>query len=140
MIWQLDSDEAYTRTEIDRILKFVETNPFTTWFRVSFKNYVGDGYLEQPFTPPRIFRTKHGDSVIKDFTGDNDISYTKEGYGLMPQEEYPSLTVPKNIAWVTHYSWPNTEKSKKKIEYQEGRWGNGRVSGCSLNGKMARLN
>lgn len=119
--WMVDSDEFYTIPEIGRILTFVSNNPWSTWFRLSLKNYVFDDrtYLADPFTPPRIHRIRLRGYEAHSFSADNDIQYggiiTRD---IIPQDQFPSMIVPKEVAWVKHLTWQNNLRSKKKIEYQ----------------------
>lgn len=123
-IWQVDSDEFYTQKEISKIIKFIEFNPDVTWFKGSLKNYIFDEkhYLEQSFNPSRIHKTKSNDFKVYIFNEDNDICYMHtECVTVVPQGFFPSLTIPKNVAFVKHLTWLNNDKSKKKIAYQTSR-------------------
>lgn len=121
---QVDSDEEYTPDDIVNIFRFVESQPFVTWFRLSLKNYVFDDkhYLIEPFTPPRIHRMRSGGFEAARFVGDNNIRYL--GY-VAPQINRPlaegdfsSMTVPASTAWIRHLTWQNNDRSRRKIEYQ----------------------
>jgi len=120
-IWQVDSDEPYTQDEIVRIKTHVESHPWIIWWRLCLKNYVFDDktYLADPFTPPRIHQVRSGSYKVHSFSGDNDIQYggtiTRD---IIPQDRFASGTVPPTVAWIRHESWPNSLRSKKKIEYQ----------------------
>lgn len=125
-IIQVDLDEVYTLEDIRNIFKFTEDNPFIAWFRISFKNLVftPEQYLAEVFCPPRIHRVKVNGYKVHSFSADNDILYggtiTRD---LIPQDRFPSLTIPKEVAFVRHFSWLNNSRSKKKVEYQKNRWG-----------------
>jgi hypothetical protein len=126
IIWQVDGDEFYTEKEISKIIKFVEANPLITWFRGSLKNYIFDNkhYLEESFNPARIHRVKSGSFKINVFNEDNDICYKHtESLTVVPQGFFSVLTIPKSIVWTKHLTWLNNETSKKKIAYQNKRWG-----------------
>jgi hypothetical protein len=120
IVWQVDSDEFYTLDQIGKISYFVELNPFITWFRLNLKNYVftDKQYLFEPFTPPRIHRTSFQGFTASSFTQDNDIAY-----GGLNQHIFANMTVPLSIAFITHITWMNNERSRKKVEYQHKRWG-----------------
>lgn len=124
LIWQWDSDELTDLAEISRTIRFVESKPLIPWFRGSLKNYVFDRqtYLTQPFTPPRIHRARIGDRVAAWFWDDNNIAYGNAS-GYVHDTALPSATIPKAIAWVSHFSWLNDQRSKLKCEYQWARWG-----------------
>lgn len=126
-IWMVDSDEMYTLDEISRISQYVQNSPFIAWFRLCLKNYIFNTqtYLADPFTPPRIFRVKTGSYIVNSFSGDNDIIYTGTiTRDLKPQEYLSNLTIPKEVAWIAHFTWLSDERSKKKVQYQTKRWGN----------------
>lgn len=120
IIWILDFDEVYTLEQIEKIVQFVENNPLTTWFKIRFKNYVIDkNHYVDDFFPPRIFRTEN----LGEFVWDNDLAYlnSKDPSSLVriDYRNFSNLTLPKNIAFVNHYSWCGTpERLKAKIDYQ----------------------
>ncbi len=116
IVCQVDSDEFFTLNEISRIFKFVEFQPFIAWFRLSLKNYIfnQNTYLEEPFTPARIFRIKVNNIEASHFIADNDIAY-----GNINPRDLPSITIPKNVAWIKHITWLSDKRSKDKIDYHE---------------------
>lgn len=127
IIWQVDSDEFYTTQEIRTIVNHIISNPWIGWFRLSFKNLVFNEktYLTEPFTPPRIHVVKFGGYNIHSFSADNDVQYTGVlGNNIIRQEHIPSMLIPKEVCWIRHESWPNNERGKKKVLYQQKRWGN----------------
>lgn len=118
----VDSDEFWTVDQISKAITFMEERPFLCWARVCLKNYVFDTktHLVEPFSPPRLHRLAY-QSVYKavGFEQDNDVRYALwPGGALVSQEGLPHATVPKNLVWVRHESWPNSPRSKSKIEYQ----------------------
>lgn len=126
LFWQVDLDEFYTINEIARILAWVEGNAFTTWFRLSLKNYVFDEYtyLVEPFQPPRIHRLDVMGYKAHSFSADNDIQYGgKITRDILPQDRFASMTIPQGVAWVRHMTWQNNDRSRQKTEYQQLRWG-----------------
>lgn len=130
------SDEYYTARDIDRILSFVDRNPFVASFKGSFKNYVFDDktYLVEPFQPARIWRTVYGDRVLTRVVYDNDCEYARpDGAAAVRDTALPQLTIPPAIAWVKHLTWPSNERGHSKQRYQEARWSfkEGRGNGCS---------
>lgn len=116
LIWLLDlQDEIYTEKQILDIIEFIEEKPDIDWFRVNFKNYVIDSnkYIDD-FTPPRIWRANRN-LGIGGFYFDNEIIYRT---GQM-QKDYPSVVIPKSIAFVKHFSWVGTkERLQNKIKFQ----------------------
>lgn len=123
-VWQADSDEIPTRENIKAIADYVAKDEWTTWWRLSLKNYVFDDkhYLVDPFTPPRIHRINAGGYIAHSFSQDNDICYggriTRD---LKPQGAFSSKTIPMSVAAIKHLTWPNSERSYKKILYQTNR-------------------
>lgn len=124
--WMVDSDEMYTAAQVETILTFVYANPFVAWFRLSLRNHVFDDktYLVEPFTPPRIHRVRVDGYQAHSFSADNDIVYggtiTRD---IIPQDRFPSMTVPESIAAIKHLTWlndtpENRVRSHRKIEYQ----------------------
>jgi hypothetical protein len=126
-IWLVDSDELYDAESIQRLIEFVDQNPWTDWFRLSLKNYVIDRqtYLAEPFTPPRIFRTHpngRGNHHPFIFIEDNDIGYKDVSAGpnapIWHQMSFASQTVPANYVWVPHITWQNDSRARDKFFYQ----------------------
>lgn len=132
LIWLLDlSDEYYTTKQIDDIIAFVKSEPFTVWFRLSLKNYVFDTktYLEKPFTPPRIWRTKIGGYKIDSCVYDNDFSYINAGGAQISDKSLSNYIIPKSVAWIKHHSWLSDARGKQKVSYQNLHFSHG--AGCS---------
>jgi hypothetical protein len=118
----VDADEFWTIDQISKALSFMESRPHLAWARVCLKNYVFDAktYLVEPFTPPRIHRLSYqGVYRAVGFEQDNDVKYALlPGGALIGQDGLAHATVPKNLVWVPHESWPNSDRSRRKIEYQ----------------------
>ena len=120
-IWQVDSDEFYQPAEIERITQYILSDTWTAWWRLSLRNYVFDEktYLAEPFCPPRIHKMSIRGYRIHSFIADNDVAYggmiTRD---VIPQEGFPSVTISDNVAAIKHMSWPNSIRSKTKIDYQ----------------------
>ncbi len=124
LIWQWDSDEITTADEIQRTLAFVEARPQVAWFRGSLRNYVFDQqtYLTEPFTPARIHRVQVGGYRATSFYDDNNVNY----HGTITRDikkdlSFPSVTIPKAVAWVRHLTWLSDFRSRAKVRYQESR-------------------
>ena len=122
-VWTIGLDEIYTLEEIEKILKFVEFNPWVDWFKINYKNYVFDGsQWVDGFCPPRIFKVNtHGG--LKSLYYDDDFVYADGS----DYKSLSSLEVPRNIAHVRHMTWLHSN-GKSKVEYQKKRWGE---EGCS---------
>lgn len=136
VVWIVDSDEFYTKEEILSIVKYIEETPQYDWYTVNFKNYTFEKNLwVDGFNPPRIFRTDRNGG-INEFYFDNHISYNDGDIF----ENKPSNSIPRNIAWVKHYSWLTDDpRTNEKISYQNMRFD----GGCSLgfvNGKLNFIN
>jgi hypothetical protein len=115
----LDMDELYTLEQIENIFKFVEENPFTTWFKIHFKNYVGDEkHFIDDFAPPRIFKTEN----LAEAYYDNDFNYFVDG-AKVSYKNFSSMQVPR-VVEVKHLSWCGSpERLKQKINYQNKHFG-----------------
>lgn len=138
VIWQVDGDEVYTVEEINNILKYVEEYPQIAWFRLSLKNFVFDQntYLADPFTPARIFRLSYPPFKAGSFRDDNNLSYIYgEGQDVW-DECLANKIIPKEIAWITHYSWLSNETSKNKVKYQKDRGWNCSYEWDEVNNKL----
>ena len=131
-IWLVDSDEIYTPKQIEDICNYVEASD-SNFFHLSLKNFVFDKnhYLEEPFCPPRIFKTKLDiPAVLSEFYWDNDVAYMCSGrlsaWGedfvsarLFPYKQLQGVeTIPSDIAFIDHYSWLNNTIGKRKVAYQ----------------------
>lgn len=122
-IWQVDFDEEYSLENIENIINYIKKDSLIACYKISFKNYIFDEktYLEEPFTPPRIYKTKIGSFKINRFYFDNDISYINENREEISYENIGIKTIPQNIAFVKHYSWLNNDTSRRKVEYHNKR-------------------
>jgi len=120
-IWLVDSDEIYTEDQIDQICEYVEADQ-GNFFKLSLKNFVFDKnhYLEEPFCPPRIFKTKVDNLPLYGFYWDNDIAYFEAlSRNLFSYEKMKGMkTIPPEVAFIDHYSWLNNEIGKRKVAYQ----------------------
>jgi FkbM family methyltransferase len=119
LVWILDSDEFYTKQQIKNIINYIDSTPEYDWYSVNLKNSTFEKHLwTDGFCPPRIFRTdRHGG--ISHFYFDNHIIYNNgDKFDIKPNSN-----IPRNIAWVKHYSWLTTDtRSKEKVKYQELRF------------------
>lgn len=121
LLWLLDlQDEIYTVDQINAIIKYVEENPFNTWFKINFKNYVFDyNTYVNDFTAPRVWRTDRCGG-IKEFYYDNEIVYNNG----VAANDLPNELVPRDVAFVKHLSWVGSpEYLKRKINFQKIHYG-----------------
>lgn len=132
VIWLWDGDEFAQEHELTNILSFINRFSDYAWYSTCYKNYVFDEhtYLEEPFTPPRIFRAEYRGAKIDKFYLDNDISYFSAEEKLISFHQLPFKKIPKTIAFIKHLSWLSNERSKRKITYQKAHFGK-YGGGCS---------
>ena len=120
VVWIVDSDEFYTETDIKNVINHINETPEFDWYSINFKNYTfTEKTFMDGFCPPRIFRTDRNGG-INEFYFDNHILYN-DGDTF---ENKPNQSIPRNIAWIEHYSWLNRDlTSREKIKYQNQRFG-----------------
>lgn len=124
-LWIADADEIPSKENLNKIIEFIENDNNSFWWSLSYKNYVFDKhtYLAEPFMPPRIFKMHKTGCSFSSFFWDNCANYaTNFGHSI----HYLSLknkNVPKEIAWIPHYTWPNNELGKRKCAYQKAHFG-----------------
>lgn len=124
-IWQWDGDEMTQPTDIERIVRFVDSRSLVSWFRVSYRNavFTKDQYLIEPFCPPRIHRVRPAGLTAHSFWDDNNVLYRDGSDAEVRDVNLSSLTIPAIIAHPRHFTWLSDERSKRKISYQHKRWG-----------------
>lgn len=112
----LDGDEIYTEDQIRGIFKFVEENPEYDGYSINFKNYtIRPGLFQYEYCHRRLLWMKRNGG-ISHFHFDNYFHYVENA-------ECNSICIPKNIAYVDHYSWVNTDSRViDKISYQNYRY------------------
>ena len=118
LIFLIDSDEKFSKLDLENIINYVENSEFIDWWAISYKNYVGNGYLIEPFTPPRIFKVNARGLKASHFYFDNDLLYISKDGSELNYKSLSNKVIPQSIAWVPHFTWTNTERNKLKIEYQ----------------------
>lgn len=128
----LDGDEIYSKSEILKLINFIDNEPYIPWFRIEFKNLVFTEHTYiNGFKPPRIFRTNINEWYLRQFYYDNDVLYsTKLEEKTIDYKNLACITIPKNICNPLHFTWLDDKISKKKIEYQEKHFAHG--AGCSF--------
>jgi hypothetical protein len=148
LIWIVDGDEIYTKGQIRGIIDFIERNPDTLSFSLYLKNYsIRLPYFETPWSRPSIYRNQSEWGRIQRFYFDTFFTYEDGVHGIKHVE---TKQVPKNVAFIEHYSWINKEYTHDKIRYQELRYSSwvdndgvshevpleGRCSKKSINGEV----
>jgi hypothetical protein len=126
------SDEVIKPEEIPLIYKAAEKDPFVTWFRINYKNFVFDKqHYILGFTPARLFKVGFGDWKLDSYCWDDDVLYRDcspktSGMGqepdiLRPHTGFACKTIPNLL--VDHYTWLNGPRSIAKIDYQRKHFG-----------------
>ena len=118
LLWVIDGDEEYTVSQIELILEFIKKNQEPDYYSVNFKNLTIHEHLFMDYTHGRIsWMNRHGGPAY--FYFDNQILY-EDGTNF---NQVTSLEIPKNVAYVKHYSWlSNDTRSLDKIPYQRLRY------------------
>jgi len=120
IIWRVDGDEIYTEGQIRGIIDFIERNPEVLSFSIYLKNYsIQLPYFETPWSRPSIFRNKSPWGKIDRFYFDTFFTYEDKVHGIKHVE---TVQVPKNVAFIEHYSWINNDYTRDKVRYQEVRY------------------
>ena len=122
-LFLLDADEVYDNQQVTDICDHVE-NSDSVWFKICLKNYVfsKNTYLEDPFTPPRIFKTTTDKLSHPYFFWDNDIAWSSfTGQPVSYKDVKENETIPQDLVWVNHYTWLSDEIGKRKCAYQRAR-------------------
>jgi len=116
LIFVIDADEFYTEEQIRNILKHVQENPNYDAYNVQFKNYVIKlPYWIEGFNKSVIYWCDRH-SGIKCFNFDCEIAYND---GTIIQKNTNVNIIPKNTAFVDHYSWlENDPRTKEKTVLQ----------------------
>jgi hypothetical protein len=126
---QWDADEIVTIEEIEKMLAFIEEEPFVAAFKFSYRNLVftPKQWMAEIFTPMRVHRLKHGSYIADGFCYDNNVMYRGTITRDFRQDiSFPIMTVPETLFAPLHYTWlSDTEesrgRSKRKVRYQESR-------------------
>lgn len=123
-------DEMFSVEEIDKIIQYVESEPFITYFKINYKNYVFDKTTWiDTFCPKRIWKVKSNSFLLDSFSGDDDTVYRDSNNGLALDFAFAGDTIPG--VKIKHYTWLNNKTSKAKVEYQTKRWAPPHGFGCS---------
>jgi len=119
-----------TENDIRGIEDYLE-NSDNNLFKLSLRNFVfdKDHYLEEPFCPPRIFKTKISIPELEDFISlenfywDNDIYYSYNNQAIKYSDIEELTTIPEEVACIRHYTWLNDAIGKRKVAYQHKHFG-----------------
>lgn len=119
MIWLLDGDEIYTEQQIRGIIDFMERRPDKEGFSIWLKNYVIKyPYFIPPWSRPTIYRNRIYGGIGR-FYFDSFFEFQDGIHGI---KDIEIEQIPKNIAFVDHYSWTDREATRDKIKYQNSRY------------------
>lgn len=120
LIWAVDGDEIYTEEQILNIIDFIKSTPENYSYFVNFKNYTFKyPYFTKGFHRETIYKTNVCDG-ISHFHFDCDVTYNN---GKKCVELNKGIHIPKNLAFVDHYSWlSNDYRNHRKVIYQEDRF------------------
>lgn len=112
------SDEFYKKEQILASIEFMERYSKIYFFDVAFRNFIFDEkhHLDATYFK-RFFRNSKADPIIG-MRFDCDYIY-KSGI----DDSKPKMRIPPNIIYVDHYSWFSDERGKRKVKYQQLRWG-----------------
>lgn len=113
-------DEVFKSEDIEKIINYIQKDPFILTYRINYKNYVGTRitYIKG-FNPKRIWKANDKNYKILGFHYDDDMKFIH--YEEKIDEQLPIKTIP-NLE-IDHYCWLDGERSRKKIEYQNSRAG-----------------
>ncbi len=102
LIWVVDADECYTKEQILKIIDFINENEHFDIYDIQFKNYVFKyPYWQDGFSKSVAFWVDRHEGV-KDFYFDCYVRYKN---GLTTDNNINKIVIPKNTAFVDHYSW-----------------------------------
>tara|TARA_Y100001972_G_C7626813_1_gene314443 strand:+ start:335 stop:1378 length:1044 start_codon:yes stop_codon:yes gene_type:complete len=118
LIWLLDGDELYTKGEINGMIDYIERNPESEGFSIWMKNYtIKYPYFIPPWTRPTIYRNRlYGG--IGTFHFDSFFDFED---GIHSIKDIKLNQIPKNVAFIEHYSWTDRGATRDKIKYQNNR-------------------
>jgi len=130
LLWTVDGDEVYSKTEIKNIIQHIKENLEPDVYLVQFKNYT----LKYPYWVDGFFKetiywmNRYGG--INKFFFDNVVDYND---GTKITEKNNHYKIPKNISFVEHYSWLSSDsRSKEKVIYQNSRFFGNENERCSF--------
>jgi hypothetical protein len=119
LVFLVDGDEIYTKKQISDILSYISTKPDVNGFSLYLKNYT----IKYPlFTGnwhrPSIFRNNiYGG--LDSFYFDSYFIYADGVHGI---KDIIVESIPRDIAFIDHFTWLPTQMTRDKIEYQNKRY------------------
>lgn len=120
LLWMLNTDEVWEIEEINRVLKYIQSNDLVDFYKVNFKNYCIDkSTWVDDFIVPRIWwANKQGG--LKRFYQDDLVEYNNGKKDV----QCSHLVIPPAIAFPKHYSWVGSkEYLQRKLAFQKLRYG-----------------
>jgi hypothetical protein len=119
IIWLLDGDEIYSEQQIRGIIDFMERRPDKEGFSIWLKNYaIKYPYFIPPWSRPTIYRNRIYGGIGR-FYFDSFFEFQDGIHGIRDIE---IEQIPKNVAFIDHYSWTDREATRDKIKYQNSRY------------------
>jgi hypothetical protein len=117
LIWLVDLDEFYTCEQIISIIDYVNSNLEINNFWINFKNYTIKYPLFLPWRRPTLYRNNIRGG-IRNFYFDSYFSYS-DGSTI---EDENRIVIPREFAYIDHFSWISRDAVKDKIQYQNSRY------------------
>jgi hypothetical protein len=115
LIWLVDGDEVYNYLEIENTIDFILKNITYDWYSICMRNFTFEKKYHLDFDRPNIFWVARNQGMNK-FVFDAHLQYND---GTLFYDHI-NICIPKNILFVDHYSWLQSDtRSKEKIEYQK---------------------
>ena len=130
LVWAVDGDEIYTKEDIINVINYIKSNPEHDAYAIQFKNYT----LKYPLFTKGFYRQtiywSDRQEGLSHFHFDVFMTYNN-GKRL---EELNNFTyIPKDVAYINHYSWLSTDsRSAEKVIYQNQRYNGPEGKRCSF--------
>ena len=120
LIWIVDGDEIYTKTQIVNIIEFIESNTQYDIYTLNYKNHVFKKNLWIDDFHKRVIYWINRNEGIKEFIFDTDIKYNDDTLAI---DSNHICRIDRNIAFIDHYTWlVNDCRTKDKLEYQNNKY------------------
>lgn len=120
LIWIVDGDEIYTKTQIVNIIEFIESNTQYDIYTLNYKNHVFKKNLWIDDFHKRVIYWINRNEGIKEFIFDTDVKYNNN---LLAIDVKSNCIIDRDIAFIDHYTWlAEDQRSKDKIEYQNAKY------------------
>lgn len=118
ILW--DADEIATKEELEKILDYSEKSE-SIWLAIPYKNYVFNKktYIKEPFYGTKIYKKENSQFLLNSVFWDTEVTYlNKVTNRALSFKAINGDYIPKEIAWIKHYTWLDNEKSRRKVDYQ----------------------